>query len=137
MIQDQLAAAVEEIKERFLSAKAFKNVFLFDMYHRQPPPPRGKFVASAHVRLFFDEKVVASHLPFCDGDDPGQSFHALGFHFNISEGFAVASQAEPLAEGWCTADQIHAQTRQLPPDDQRHVQPMAVETQEQEATCQR
>src|SRR5436853_6243993 len=63
MINDQLAAALEQISQRLFSVWAIKHIFLLDLDHREFAPSGTKRVALARELLFPRQQILPSDQP--------------------------------------------------------------------------
>jgi hypothetical protein len=64
MVNDQLAAAREEVGERLLAVRPVEDVRLLDLDPGQRPALPAQLVAEAGVLLLFLEELPASRDPF-------------------------------------------------------------------------
>jgi hypothetical protein len=62
-INDQLAAAVEQVEQTHLTLGSVKLVLLLDGQPRHPPPLGGQGVPGASQLLLLHEKLLACSLP--------------------------------------------------------------------------
>src|ERR1700719_370690 len=63
MLDDQLAATIEEAGQRFPTLRAVENILLFDLDPRQFAPLRAQLVAQAGEFLFLRQMRLASGQP--------------------------------------------------------------------------
>ena len=62
-VDDQLAAALEQVKQACLAVGTFKFVRFLDGHPRHPPPFGGQGVPGPHMGLFLHEHLLARHVP--------------------------------------------------------------------------
>src|ERR1700722_9675175 len=65
VIYDQLARAVEELRQSFLALRSFERVLLIDALPRQLAPFRAKLVAEPVKLLLFGHQFFPLFKPFC------------------------------------------------------------------------
>ena len=70
-VDDQLAAAVEEVGQAGRAIRALEAVVLFDGHPGHPPPLGREGVACAHVLLLLHKQLLASRLPVLRGNHAG------------------------------------------------------------------
>ncbi len=63
MVDDELAALIEQIEQARPAVRALEGVVLLDLDQRQPAALRGKGVARAGGLLFLEEEALARRLP--------------------------------------------------------------------------
>src|SRR5438270_12157479 len=63
MINNQLAAPLEQIGQRLFSAWSVENIFLLDLDHREFTPRRTKRVALTSEFLFPRQQILPSDQP--------------------------------------------------------------------------
>jgi hypothetical protein len=73
VLDDQLAAAAEQIGQPGRAVRPLEHVVLFDQDHRQPPPFRVERVALAGQRLFLVEQLAPGFDPLGARHDLGQT----------------------------------------------------------------
>src|SRR5438874_3200091 len=61
MINNQLAAALEQISQRLFSVFSIKHIFLLDLNHLEFAPSGTKRVALARENLFHSQKILPSN----------------------------------------------------------------------------
>src|SRR5260370_18110786 len=71
VVNSQLAAAVEKIGKRFLSAGSVEDIILFDANPRQRAAVRGKRIAQMRELLFFLQQRLARRQPLGGSCDAG------------------------------------------------------------------
>jgi hypothetical protein len=76
-VDDQLAAAVEQVDQARRSVRAHERVVLLDGHHRHPPTLGGDRVAGASQLLLLHQQFVASGLPLVRGHD------RMGLHWRM------------------------------------------------------
>src|SRR5690242_15249990 len=64
MVEDELAAAIEQVDEAGVPIGALKGIVFLDPDHRQPAALCGEGIARAGGCLFFDQQFVTQGLPF-------------------------------------------------------------------------
>jgi hypothetical protein len=69
MMDDELAAAVEEVCERLAALLGFESVALLDLQPGEPSPLGGELVSLAHVCLLFLEQRPPGAQPFFSRND--------------------------------------------------------------------
>src|ERR1700720_4735682 len=70
MLDDQLAASVEEVSERLLALRAIENIGLFDLDPGQFAPLRAHLVAQSGEFLFLCQMRLARGQPLVSTNDP-------------------------------------------------------------------
>src|SRR6266480_8130051 len=69
VIDEQLAAAVEQLRQRLLTARAFEDVVLLDRLPRQSLPLPGQLVTRVRELLLLNEQLLTCLEPFIVADD--------------------------------------------------------------------
>src|SRR6266536_4973070 len=69
MIDDQLAPAIEQVSERFLAGRSFKDVRLLHLDPGQFAPLPAQLIAFTSEPLLFGKQLFASRNPFFKGND--------------------------------------------------------------------
>jgi hypothetical protein len=75
-VDDQLAAAVEQVEQAGLAVGAFEPVLLFDRHPRHPAALGGQRISRARELLLLGQQLLVSGLPVLLGDDR-RHVHAL------------------------------------------------------------
>ena len=83
MIDDELAATVEEIGERLLSMRTVEDIRLLDTYPGQRTALGGQFVVLAHEVLLACQESAALGEPLLPADD-GVGLDARVGHVDLS-----------------------------------------------------
>src|SRR4051794_8637163 len=72
VVEDQLAPALEQVRERDLPLRPLELVALLDLRPRQPPAIRGELVAPPRQLLLLCPETPLRGLPFLCGHHLGQ-----------------------------------------------------------------
>src|SRR3954469_12548370 len=67
VVEDQLAPALEQVRECDLPLRALELIVLLDLRPRQPAPLRGKLVAPPRQLLLLRPETLLRGLPFLGG----------------------------------------------------------------------
>src|SRR5258705_10359342 len=70
MLDDQLAAPVEKVSERFLTLRAVENIVLFKLDPRQFAPLRAQLVAQSRELFLLRQMRLARSQPLVPTHDP-------------------------------------------------------------------
>jgi hypothetical protein len=85
VVDDELAASLEQFEEARLAVRPVEDVVLFDSDHWQPASFRGQRVMRPCRGLLFDKQLISRLLPLCACDDPRQVSEFFGFHAHDAE----------------------------------------------------
>ena len=70
VVEDELAAALEQIEQPGLAVRALEDVSFVDVDHRLPAALGGERVSRPRRFLLLDEELLVSHLPLLSRHDP-------------------------------------------------------------------
>src|SRR5262245_38612244 len=82
MVEDELVAALEQVKQARLAVETSKGIILFDFDHRQPAAFGIQGVSRPRGGLFLDKQFFAGVIPLGARHDFGESqfcFHRMTF----------------------------------------------------------
>src|SRR5438105_1719684 len=92
MLDDQLAAAVEQVGERLLALRTIEHIGLFDLDPWQVAPLRAQLVAQTGEFLFLGQMRLARGQPLLSRDNP--MVHHRSISFTSGGGFLETSVSE-------------------------------------------
>jgi len=92
VVDDELAAALEQVEQSHAAVRAFEAVRLLDLDHRQPPTFDAQLVSRSGSRFLLGQQLLASHQPLASGNDVLVHFQFLQLLLVSLAGYAPASR---------------------------------------------